>query len=29
VTVSYNDLLSGKHPEKNVLLKANDHVWVK
>jgi polysaccharide export outer membrane protein len=27
--VSYNDLINGKHPEKNILLKANDHVIVK
>jgi polysaccharide export outer membrane protein len=28
-TVSYNDLIKGKHPEKDILLKANDHVFVK
>jgi polysaccharide export outer membrane protein len=29
LTVSYNDLIKGKHPEKDILLKANDHVIVK
>src|ERR1039457_5671456 len=29
MTVSYNDLINGKHPEKNILLKPNDHVIVK
>ncbi|MGA3017753.1 MAG: polysaccharide biosynthesis/export family protein, partial [Bryobacteraceae bacterium] len=29
LVVSYNDLISGKHLEKNILLKANDHVIVK
>ncbi len=29
VTVSYNDLINGKHPEKNILLKDKDHVIVK
>ncbi|MGA2194731.1 MAG: polysaccharide biosynthesis/export family protein [Bryobacteraceae bacterium] len=29
VTVSYNDLVNGKRPEKNILLKPNDHVIVK
>lgn len=29
IVVNYNDLITGKHPEKNVLLKANDHVYVK
>ena len=28
-TVSYNDLIKGKHPEKDILLKPNDHVIVK
>ena len=28
-TVSYNDLVKGKHPEKDILLKPNDHVIVK
>jgi polysaccharide export outer membrane protein len=29
MTVSYNDLINGKHPEKNILLKPTDHVIVK
>jgi polysaccharide export outer membrane protein len=29
VTVSYNDLIKGKHAERDILLKANDHVIVK
>jgi polysaccharide export outer membrane protein len=29
MTVSYNDLINGKHPEKNILLKATDHIIVK
>jgi polysaccharide export outer membrane protein len=29
LVVNYNDLISGKHPERNILLKANDHVIVK
>ena len=29
VTVSYDDLMKGKHPEKDILLKPNDHVIVK
>jgi len=29
VTVKYNDLIKGKHPEKDVLLRPNDHVIVK
>jgi polysaccharide export outer membrane protein len=28
MTVNYNDLISGKHPEKNILLQDKDHVIV-
>jgi polysaccharide export outer membrane protein len=29
LVVNYKDLLTGKHPEKNILLQDNDHVVVK
>jgi polysaccharide export outer membrane protein len=28
MTINYNDLISGKHPEKNILLQDKDHVIV-
>ena len=29
MTINYNDLISGKHPEKNILLQDKDHIIVK